>query len=213
MTHYRLLTTNNHTLPSHLRLCSLFVASYDSQGLRWKYSNPPPHGVKQPGGPCPHIYTLQEQGGPAIPPETGLQLSQSQSRGYVSTDGQSPSLSFCQAPICGSWLNSYYWQFRVCRCGASFLLRVRVCSLQLLLGLASTVILVPESLGTYDYILLSQILDRFPYLYPSGKLPGLRLSQSQSQSQSYITTDSQSVLVSRLIWDFWPEIFFLFFFF
>jgi hypothetical protein len=36
--------TPNHTLPSHLRLCSLFVASYDSQGLRWKYSNPPPHG-------------------------------------------------------------------------------------------------------------------------------------------------------------------------
>jgi hypothetical protein len=30
---------HNHTLPSHLRLCSLFVASYDSQGLRWKYSN------------------------------------------------------------------------------------------------------------------------------------------------------------------------------
>jgi hypothetical protein len=37
----RLLTPNNHTLPSDLRLCSLFVASYDSQGLRWKYSNPP----------------------------------------------------------------------------------------------------------------------------------------------------------------------------
>jgi hypothetical protein len=42
----RLLTPNNHTLPSHLRLCSLFVASYDSQGLWWKYSNPPPHGVE-----------------------------------------------------------------------------------------------------------------------------------------------------------------------
>jgi hypothetical protein len=41
----RLLTPNNHNLPSHLRLCSLFVASYYSQGLRWKYSNPPPHGV------------------------------------------------------------------------------------------------------------------------------------------------------------------------
>jgi hypothetical protein len=40
----RSLTTNNHTLLSHLRLCSLSVASYDSQGLRWKYSNPPPHG-------------------------------------------------------------------------------------------------------------------------------------------------------------------------
>jgi hypothetical protein len=43
----RSLTTNNHTLPSHLRQCSLFVVSYDSQGLRWKYSYPPPHGVLQ----------------------------------------------------------------------------------------------------------------------------------------------------------------------
>jgi hypothetical protein len=41
----RLLTSSNHTLPSHLRLCSLFVASYESQGLRWKYSNGPPLGV------------------------------------------------------------------------------------------------------------------------------------------------------------------------
>jgi hypothetical protein len=29
---------NNYTLLSHLRLCSLFVASYDAQGLRWKCS-------------------------------------------------------------------------------------------------------------------------------------------------------------------------------
>jgi hypothetical protein len=36
--------THGHTLPSHLRMCSLSVASYDSQGLRWRYSNPPPHG-------------------------------------------------------------------------------------------------------------------------------------------------------------------------
>jgi hypothetical protein len=36
---------HNHTLLSHLRLLgSLSVASYDSQGLRWKYSYPPPHG-------------------------------------------------------------------------------------------------------------------------------------------------------------------------
>jgi hypothetical protein len=35
--------TLNHTLLSHLRLLgSLSVASYDSQGLRWKYSYPPP---------------------------------------------------------------------------------------------------------------------------------------------------------------------------
>jgi hypothetical protein len=39
------LRTHNHTLLSHLRLlASLSVASYDSQGLRWKYSYPPPHG-------------------------------------------------------------------------------------------------------------------------------------------------------------------------
>jgi hypothetical protein len=37
------LWTNNHTLLSHLRLRSLFVASYDTQGLGWRYSNPPPH--------------------------------------------------------------------------------------------------------------------------------------------------------------------------
>jgi hypothetical protein len=36
--------TLNHILLSHLRLLvSLPVASYDSQGLRWKYSYPPPH--------------------------------------------------------------------------------------------------------------------------------------------------------------------------
>jgi hypothetical protein len=36
--------THNHTLLSHLRLLgSLSVASYDLQGLRWKYSYPPPH--------------------------------------------------------------------------------------------------------------------------------------------------------------------------
>jgi hypothetical protein len=37
--------TRNHTLLSHLRLLgSLYVGSYDSQGLRWKNSYPPPHG-------------------------------------------------------------------------------------------------------------------------------------------------------------------------
>jgi hypothetical protein len=39
----RSLRTKNHTLPAHLRLWSLFVASVDSQELRW-FSNPPPHG-------------------------------------------------------------------------------------------------------------------------------------------------------------------------
>jgi hypothetical protein len=42
----RSLRTNNHTLPYYQRLYSLFVVSYDSQGLWWRYSNPPPHGSK-----------------------------------------------------------------------------------------------------------------------------------------------------------------------
>jgi hypothetical protein len=53
----RLLTPNNHTLLSHLRLCSLFVASCDSQGLRWRYSNPPPHGVSTEGVWEQNFYT------------------------------------------------------------------------------------------------------------------------------------------------------------
>jgi hypothetical protein len=53
-------------------------------------------------------------------------------------------------------------QLRVCWCGASSLTRGRVCRLQLLLALASAVILGSESLGTCDRILLSHIWD-FPF--------------------------------------------------
>jgi hypothetical protein len=47
-------------------------------------------------------------------------------------------------------------QLLVCWCGALSLRRVRVCRLQLLLALASAVILGSESRGTRDHILLSQ---------------------------------------------------------
>jgi hypothetical protein len=50
-------------------------------------------------------------------------------------------------------------QLRVCWCGALSLTRGRVCRLQLLLALASAVILGSESRGTQDHILLSQIRD------------------------------------------------------
>jgi hypothetical protein len=53
-------------------------------------------------------------------------------------------------------------QLRVCWCGALSLTRGRVCRLQLLLDLASAVILGSESLETRDHILLSQIRD-FPF--------------------------------------------------
>jgi hypothetical protein len=49
---------NNHTLPSHLSLSTLFVASYDEQGLRWKYSNPPPHGATFLSCHSYHFYWL-----------------------------------------------------------------------------------------------------------------------------------------------------------
>jgi hypothetical protein len=58
--------------------------------------------------------------------------------------------------------------------GAHSLMGGRVCRLQLLLVLASTVILVSESSETHDHILLSQIRDspnlevRSSYLYPPG---------------------------------------------
>jgi hypothetical protein len=53
-------------------------------------------------------------------------------------------------------------QLRVCWWGALSLTRGRVCRLQLLLALASAVILESEPLGTRDHILLSQIWD-FPF--------------------------------------------------
>jgi hypothetical protein len=56
-------------------------------------------------------------------------------------------------------------QLRVCWCGALSLTRGRVCSLQLLLALASAVILGSESRGTRDHILLSQIR-HFLFLSP-----------------------------------------------
>jgi hypothetical protein len=59
-------------------------------------------------------------------------------------------------------------QLRVCRCGALSLTRERYCRLQLMLALASAVILWSESYGTRGHILLSQIWD-----FPFRRLPRL----------------------------------------
>jgi hypothetical protein len=61
-------------------------------------------------------------------------------------------------------------QLWVCWCGALSLTRGEVCRLQLLLVLASTVILMSETCVTHDHILVSQIWD-FPFhrlLRPAG---------------------------------------------
>jgi hypothetical protein len=72
------------------------------------------------------------------------------------------------------------WQLRVCCCGAFSLTRGRVCRLQLLLVLASAVIIRSESLGTRDHILLSQNRD-LPFRRLL-RLAGLRLRYSTPPS-------------------------------
>jgi hypothetical protein len=54
--------------------------------------------LTQPGGLCPFIYFPQKQGSPVIPPSIGLLPVQVKSS-YITTDGQSASLSWCQAPL------------------------------------------------------------------------------------------------------------------
>jgi hypothetical protein len=79
-------------------------------------------------------------------------------RSYVTTGGQSGSLSWCQAPIWGPRPDSYYCQ-TVCCCWAPSLTRGRICNLQLLLVFASIVTLLSGSRGTHDHILLIQTRD------------------------------------------------------
>jgi hypothetical protein len=86
-----------------------------------------------------------------------------------------PTVSWCQAPT-GTYDQIFIAVrlLRVCWCRARSLKREGVCRLQLLLVLASAVILGCEFCRTHDHILLSQIWDsptwraRSPYLYPPG---------------------------------------------
>jgi hypothetical protein len=76
-------------------------------------------------------------------------------------------------------------QLRVCRCGALSLTRGRVCRSELLLGLASAVILGSESLRSRDNTLLSQIRDfSFRRLL---QLTGLRWEHSTPPSNGILS--------------------------
>jgi hypothetical protein len=114
---------------------------------------------------------------PAYKSSSAQQLNR-QSQSYIATDGQSVSKSWCWAPS-GAYDQIFItvWQLRSCWCVALSLTRGRVCRLQLLLGLASAVILGSEPLGTRDFILLSQIWDS-----PFRRL--LRLAGSQRNRSS-----------------------------
>jgi hypothetical protein len=99
----------------------------------------------------------------------------------VTTDGQSASLSWCRTPLWGPRPSFYFFIFFVGQllgswCGVPSLTRRRVCSLHLLLGLASTVILGSESRGTQDHILLCQVWDS-PNL--ERQVPSIFIPQEQ----------------------------------
>jgi hypothetical protein len=75
---------------------------------------------------------------------------------------QNPQLPCSTAPVLSGVQGQVFVtvrQLRFCRCVAPSLTRGRVCRLQLLLALASALILESESRGTYDRILQSQIRD------------------------------------------------------
>jgi hypothetical protein len=128
--------------------------------------------------------------------------SESECESYITTDGQAASLSWNKVPILGLRPDFYYCllQFRVCWYGAPSLTRKRICRLQLLLALASAVFLGPQSRGTRDHILLSQIRDlpfrrllrltglRWMYSIPPPH--GIELS---SKSKSKLHCDWRSV--------------------
>jgi hypothetical protein len=137
------------------------------------------------------------------------QSIKSQSQSYITTDSQSASLSWSQAPIWDTrpifLLLSLiiFRQLQICWCGAPSLTRSRVCSFQFLLVIASTALLRSESHGTHEHILLSLFL-RLPH--PGGPGSCIYFPQEQGspvippgigwvihQSQSHVTTDGQSV--------------------
>jgi hypothetical protein len=89
-------------------------------------------------------------------------VAQSQSQSYFTTGGLPPiSSSWLSAPS-DSRHSNFIFQLNTCGYSpyvASSLTRGWVCHLQLLLALASAVILRSESRRTHDHILLSQIPD------------------------------------------------------
>jgi hypothetical protein len=94
-------------------------------------------------------------------------------------------------------------QSRVCWCGALSLTRGRVCRLQLLLAVASAVILGSESRGTRDHIILSQIRDfsfrRLLRLTGGGILPHLHSGLGENKIGSHLSSRREKLVTTRFI--------------
>jgi hypothetical protein len=84
-------------------------------------------------------------------------------------------------------------QLRAYWCGALSLTRGRICRLQLLLALASTVVLGSESRGIRDYVLLSQIR-YFPFRHLL-RLAGLRWRYSTPPPHGMCGISSQYIII------------------
>jgi hypothetical protein len=140
-------------------LGSLFVASYNLQGYN--------------GGILTRLHI-------------GLNWSQSQGQSCITTDGQSASLSWCQAPIWDPRPMYHlpliiFRRLRICWCGAPSLARSQVYAFQFLRAIASTAFLRSESHGTNEPSLLSLFL-RLPQ--PGG--PGSCIYFPQEQGSPVI---------------------------
>jgi hypothetical protein len=119
-------------------------------------------------------------------------------------------------------------QLRVCWSGAPSLTIGRICRLQLLLVLASAVILESESSGSHSHILLSQIWDfpslegqvpifisprnRLTQLYPPGtgfhfrrllRLAGLKVEVFEPASTRESLVNKKSNSKSKLLYHWW----------
>jgi hypothetical protein len=133
-----------------------------------------------------------------------LAESVSESESYVATDGPSASLSWNKAPIWGLRPDFHYSQTVV---GRSSLTKRWVCRLQLLLVLASAVIVGSESLGTRDHILLSPIRDFF--FRRLLRFAGLRRRYSTLllllQRNSRYLALVRTTYKTPSIWDTWLE--------
>jgi hypothetical protein len=117
--------------------------------------------------------------------------SVSESESYVTTNGQPTSLSWNQAPFWGLCPDLYY-----CLTVVGFLMRGRVCRLQLQLALASAVIFGSEFRRTRDHILLSQIWD-FPFrclLRPTRRVTVEVFDPASTQEYLYLSVTSHEVV-------------------
>jgi hypothetical protein len=92
--------------------------------------------------------------------------SKSKRQSHLTTNGESATLSRCQATISDPWpiflflfLDIFFRSLRVSYNGAPSLMRGPICNLQLLLGLVSAAFHGSEFRGTHDQILCSQIWD------------------------------------------------------